>query len=139
MTFITWHDALFGIGVKKIDDQHKKILELINILHDSLHRGDGNSEMGEILKELVDYIKYHFSEEEKLMAESSYPDVEAHCVLHVKFTRHVVSVLLRLRNQQEVSIYELLSFLLDWWNEHIVRVDKKIGKYLAARKARISG
>jgi len=138
MTLLTWHDSLYGIGVKTVDDQHKRILVMINNLRDSLQRGGGNSEVGVILKELVEYVKFHFAEEEKLMEEMNYPEIEEHRELHEKLTRHVVAILLRLKNEQEFSIYELLSFLKDWWNEHIGEEDKKIGQCLSIRALKSS-
>ena len=81
----------------------------------------------------VDYVKFHFAEEEKLMNKINYPEIEEHRVLHGKLTSHVVAILLRLKSEQEVSIYELRSFLKDWWNEHIGEEDRKIGRYLSSR------
>jgi len=46
MSLIEWSPA-YSVKVKKFDDQHKKLIELINQLHDAMKAGQGNAMLGE--------------------------------------------------------------------------------------------
>ena len=52
MALITW-SSMFSVGVAEIDNQHKKLVELINQLNDAMHAGKGADVMGKVLSELV--------------------------------------------------------------------------------------
>lgn len=55
-----------------IDDQHKKLIEQINILHSAMREGKAKEVVGAILEELRAYTKYHFSNEEKAFERYNY-------------------------------------------------------------------
>ena len=71
MAFIEWSEKL-SIGIKVIDDQHKKLIEQINILHSAMREGKAKEVVGAILEELRAYTKYHFSNEEKAFERYNY-------------------------------------------------------------------
>ena len=131
MAFIQWNDYLYGIGVEEIDQHHKRLVELINQLHASLQDGRPNDQIGDVLAELVDYTKYHFSREEELMARAAYPSLARHRSLHDVFVRKITDVLLRLRRDEDVSVFELIAFLREWLLNHIANEDKKIGPFVS--------
>ncbi len=57
---IKW-DVTFMVGVPFIDEQHHKLVDLTNQLNDAMKEGKGQSVLGTILKEMVDYARYHFA------------------------------------------------------------------------------
>jgi hemerythrin len=130
MALMEWYDHLYSVRVEVIDDQHKKLVSLINELHAALQSGKGNDAFGGILKELVQYIDYHFKSEEELMTRINYPALERHRELHKDLTRQVAGILMRLKKGQDVSPMELLAFLKVWLIDHIGERDRKIGEYL---------
>ena len=123
MPLIDWTDKM-SVGVEEIDEQHKKLVGIINHLHDSLKTNSFKEELKIIFMELIDYTKYHFEAEEKIMEEAGYEDLEAHKKQHQKF----VNKLLRMKDRcymgkEEISV-ELSSFLSSWMIGHILRSDK---------------
>jgi hemerythrin len=123
MPLIDWTDKM-SVGVEEIDEQHKKLVGIINHLHDSLKTNSFKEELKIIFMELIDYTKYHFEAEEKIMEEAGYEDLEAHKKQHQKF----VNKLLRMKDRcymgkEEISV-ELSSFLSSWMLGHILRSDK---------------
>ncbi len=123
MPLIDWTDKM-SVGVEEIDEQHKKLVGIINHLHDSLKTNSYKEELKIIFMELIDYTKYHFEAEEKIMAEAGYEDLESHKKQHQKF----VNKLLRMKDRcymgkEEISV-ELSSFLSSWMLGHILRSDK---------------
>ncbi|MGZ6208055.1 MAG: bacteriohemerythrin, partial [Syntrophales bacterium] len=62
MALITWTDAL-SVNIKETDTQHRRLIDLINKLHDSMKVGKGNDVLGPILSDPVKYTVSHFSTE----------------------------------------------------------------------------
>jgi len=133
MSYIAWCDQLYSIHVDAIDEQHKRLLGMINSLHASVQAGAVHDELSPILKELVTYIAGHLVAEEQLMREVSYPEFTRHKALHAEFTGRIAGILQRLKSGQDFSAYELLSFMKNWWDHHIRQEDIKIGRHIQRR------
>ena len=61
-----WGPKLW-VGVKDIDDQHKKLVEIVNKLNDAMVAGHGREVIGPTLNELIRYTQQHFAAEERIM------------------------------------------------------------------------
>jgi len=129
MAYIDWNES-YSVGVKTMDDQHKKLIGMINQLHDAMKEGKGSSEIGSVLSGLSDYTKYHFTAEEKLLQENNYP------MLLIQENRHKEFITKLDEFQKDVSSKNLAislkvrDFLRDWLINHISGEDKKYMKYL---------
>ncbi|MEW6413448.1 MAG: bacteriohemerythrin [Candidatus Zixiibacteriota bacterium] len=132
MPMFAWHDSL-SVGVDEIDTQHKNLLAMINRLQESISRGTGRSEIGGVLTELVRHMSEHFAAEEKLMLSAGFPYYSDHRARHYVFHKTIVNLLKGLRRDQNMSAFQLLALLRDWWQTHILEEDKKLGDYLSAR------
>ena len=73
MAFIVWNST-FSVGVREMDNQHQTMIEIINQLYDSLRAEKGDQELGVIIKKMVDYTRYHFSSEERLLFSKGYAE-----------------------------------------------------------------
>ena len=63
MPLIEWNDT-YSVGIKIIDEQHKKFFSIINTLFDAMKEGKGDELVETVLKELQDYVIYHFQSED---------------------------------------------------------------------------
>ena len=70
MVFMNWDESL-SVHVKKIDDQHKKLIHIINRAHDTNLLED-REEGDKILNELLEFTRVHFSTEEKYFEKCNY-------------------------------------------------------------------
>ncbi len=136
-TIIQWRSA-FSVGVPELDEQHKKLVALIAEVQRILSDPSRKSQLGVVLKELVEYTKLHFRTEEQLMAEMDFPDRAEHCRLHREMTKQIVEILLELKAGKELDPLKLFEFLRRWLVEHILHEDLKIGKAYAAPKSKSS-
>ena len=66
MPLFVWEDK-YKVGVKEFDEQHKKLIELINKLYDAMKQGHGKDVLKSIVNDLFEYTKYHFETEEKIL------------------------------------------------------------------------
>ena len=58
MPLMTWTEKL-SVGVGVLDDDHKRLVGMINELYDSMQAGHGKELLGRILHDLVEYTKVH--------------------------------------------------------------------------------
>jgi hemerythrin-like metal-binding protein len=119
-----WNDSL-KVHVKLVDEQHKRLVDLINDLHRAMRSGKSNGEMGYILDELVDYTNVHFTDEEKLMEQAGYSDLENHKKVHRKLVQQVVDFQTKFHAGNTTMSMDIMDFLKDWLLKHINGTDKK--------------
>lgn len=129
MPLLTWKND-YSVQVEQIDEQHKRLVNLINQLYDALLEGKGKNSLAPILDELVDYTQTHFTTEEVMMKKCSYPKLEEHKTEHDTFTKTVKEFYARFQSGQAAISVELMEFLTSWLNNHILNVDKQYAPYL---------
>jgi len=130
MALINWHDTL-SVGVLAFDSQHKRLIGIINKLHDAVRDGRGKEVLDGILLELVDYTVYHFLAEEKAFLDSGYPHFAAHKREHDAFTATIKAA----RGASSHAATEAtMTQLADWLSQHIVEADKQYAAHFAGRK-----
>lgn len=130
--FVEWKDE-YSVGLKSIDDQHKKLLNLINQLQTAVDFSTGEEFEREALDALVDYTKTHFTYEEGLMKDNGYPDYEPHKAQHEKMIKHVEAVLSDYEKDQDTAMSNATAFLKDWLITHINGTDKQYSEYLIGK------
>ena len=131
MPLIEW-SPVFNVNVKKSDDQHKKLVELINQLHDSMKAGQANASLGNILQSLITYTATHFKEEEQMLQLNGYPDLVKHKAIHAEFVKKVIEIQKKFQESASGAVLSMgiLSFLKEWLMGHIKVEDKKYGVFL---------
>jgi hemerythrin-like metal-binding protein len=129
MALLTWGPAL-AVGVKEIDDQHKKLIDLVNQLNDAMHAGKGRDALAAVLSELVKYTVYHFGTEERLMAQHKYELSVEHKAQHKKLIEDVGAFKAKFDGGNATISAEIMNFLRDWLGKHIMQTDKKLAQAL---------
>lgn len=124
MPIIAWSDK-YSVGMQIIDTQHKKLFELINQLYEAMTQGKSKDVLGKILKELIDYAAYHFKTEEDLFRKYSYGDKVNHVKTHEDLKQKVLDFNNKFNSGQTNISIEILNFLKDWIDKHILLIDKK--------------
>jgi len=134
MIFFEW-DNKFVSGNKIVDNDHKKLVGLINELYTEMSSGDGKNIVDNIISQLADYSEYHFKNEEKLMRDIAYPHFEKHKAQHKTFAKKVASFVKKTK-KDSISI-EVASFLKEWMTNHILSADKDLVNYMKISKKSI--
>ncbi len=133
MSELAWK-PFYCINVPEIDEQHQKLVEMINQLARSIDKGIVNDEMGKVLIQLVDYTQYHFKTEEKVMEQIGYAGLGEQKNLHREFIRQLAVIIKKVRDGQNLNVFDLMGFLQNWLINHIVNKDMNIGKAYQAKK-----
>lgn len=127
--FVKW-DESYSVGIDTIDDDHKKLLGMINQLQTAAHYKTDKIMVEDILNDLVDYTKYHFTREEGMMQDSEYPDFEAHKQQHEEMIAQVAKFIDEYRVDGTKTIEEVAMYLKTWLINHINGSDQKYAPYL---------
>ncbi len=134
MKKIVWNDQ-FSVGVKKMDDQHQKIIMIFNTLVDNAQATAGSEKVSEVLTEMVEYASEHFKCEEQLLRDHAHPDLEQQLTEHMKFRRQAGEFCLQASKGDEEVTQDLLNYLYDWWTNHILHEDKKYAALLGEKRS----
>lgn len=129
MAMMEWSSAL-SVSVKQFDDQHKKLVAMVNQLHDAMKVGKGGEVLGPILNSLISYTASHFADEERLMLQNGYPDLAKHKAEHDKLTSQVLDLQKQYQATNMGLSMAVMAFLRDWLVNHIQGEDKKYGPFL---------
>lgn len=132
MGLIKWNQ-FYSVQIKEIDNQHKKLIDLINQMYDAMKAGKGKEALSTVLAELVDYTAYHFETEERMFLQQGYAEYEAHKVIHDDLTKRAKELKDQLDRGNNLITMDVMLFLSNWLNVHILEVDKKYGPYLSSK------
>jgi hemerythrin len=133
MPLMTWTPKL-SVGVAVLDEDHKKLVGMVNELYDAMQAGHGKESLGPILDRLVDYTKVHFAREEKLFGQTGYPEAVPHKQQHDALTRQVLDVQRKYAAGAAATVsLEVMHFLRDWLIKHIQGTDQKYRSHLNAK------
>lgn len=126
---IEWEDS-FATGVSLFDQQHKKLFDMVNELHDAMQQKRSKDAIGRILNGLAEYTVNHFADEERSFSQTGYAEEAQHKQLHKKLVDQVVELLGKFNNGEALMTQEVITFLKDWLINHIQGVDKRYGPHL---------
>ncbi len=122
MAIINWTESL-SVKITSIDEQHKKLFDLINSFYDNMNKSSQKEKMLDIIKSLKDYTVFHFSTEEKYMKQINYPDFNYHKQEHDKFVAKVLNFEERYKSGKLLLSVEVTNFIKDWICNHIMVTD----------------
>lgn len=135
---LVWSEKM-SVHVDYIDQQHKKIIELINEVDRIYELKKSGQEISlssleKVIDELVLYTQQHFADEEEILERHSYRELERHKEIH----RHLVSQVEALRTKFKDLGLEvvpiLLKFLNVWLKEHILGIDMRYSNLVGKRE-----
>jgi hemerythrin len=130
MPLLTWNDS-YSVKVGRFDEEHKKLVSLLNALHQAMAAGSGRAVMAPVIREMQNYAATHFQNEEKLMERTGYPALPSHRLRHDEFVAQVQKFS-QDWEENRISTVEVIHFLRDWLLNHIQKTDRLYGPHLNA-------
>lgn len=129
MKIIKWDQSL-SVGNKLIDKQHKKLFDIRNELVEAVANETNYAILAETITKLLEYTKLHFIAEEKLLAERSYPELQAHKKIHKEFLHQIVMFSGEAGSDRISVQLKLIKHLSDWIILHTSKFDLEYKKYM---------
>ncbi|MDV7338912.1 bacteriohemerythrin [Terasakiella sp. A23] len=135
LTGFEWNDA-FLVQVDAIDDDHKVLMGLLNRASNTKLNDE---EVDQVLVELIDYTKFHFTREEAIMAACDYPKREGHAGEHRRIEGKLRDLLSKWQSDHSKETKEVLTdFLRSWLVEHILTTDTKITPFIDGKEGLVA-
>jgi len=128
MGLITWSEK-FSVNVEELDQQHKKLVGLINELNEAMSVGKGKDVLRRIVDDLARYASTHCRAEEKYFARFEYPDTFNHRIEHIALMKKVAAFKERFDNGNQPLSVEVLRFMSEWLKRHIMETDRKYSRF----------
>ncbi len=135
MPLFPWSDR-YLLGIASIDEQHVRLVEVLNNLHDAMRARQGAAALEAQLEALLRYTIDHFAHEERLFRQHGYPDGPAHTREHEQLRQKVLAFRKQLKANELALPVEVMSFLRDWLSNHILVSDAAYVEFLKSRGAR---
>ncbi|MFO1217163.1 MAG: bacteriohemerythrin [Burkholderiaceae bacterium] len=130
--FFAWEDR-YSVGIASIDRHHKVLVDYINQLAGALGSAEQASRVQGLLVALRTYTKMHFNFEEALFRQYGYEERDAHQTYHANLVRKVDDFAQRVVAGDPQVAQELLEFLKQWLNHHILHEDMAYAEFLRAK------
>lgn len=126
MALMAW-DKNMSVGVEVLDEQHRKLIEIINEAYAAIQKHDEPA-MADLIDKMRDYALMHFATEEELLKKHGYPELEDHKFQHAKFNNDVDEFKKKLYEKTNLS--QIFLFLSRWLTTHIMDEDRKYTSYM---------
>ena len=127
---VVWNDS-FSVEYAPLDDQHKKLVGMINELIQGCKEGTeaAKESVMQVFEQTVEYVKTHFADEEEYLAQVLYPNLDTQKKQHQQFVFELVSLVTKVESGNTAPI-DMVKFLKNWLLEHIAVSDKQYAPYM---------
>ncbi len=139
MSAFDW-DACFDTELALVDEQHHRLVDLINRFGDLLMQAQGASveEIEALFGELARYAETHFRDEESLMGREglALQYIADHHREHKRFIHELTRLHANpIAGKPEEAASKLLGFLTNWLAYHILGTDQVMARQVSAIRA----
>lgn len=140
---LVWTENL-SVKVQELDDDHKKLIKVINELHYAILGGGSSGEVDAVeieiaLHRLENYARVHFDREEKILAAAAHADLEAQREAHRNMVLAVAEMTVRFHESTKSRhASELMNFAYEWLTNHVYVADRRWAEQLSARRIAIA-
>ena len=126
---LSWRDE-FNFGVDYIDEQHRYFFDIMVKIEDCLDTGDCMKNAPDIFFSLARYAEHYIMQEEIYFKDYKFPGHIRHKVLHQDFINRIILFQKDFENGTVSICKQILEFLEDWFENHILKYDKQAIDYL---------
>jgi hemerythrin-like metal-binding protein len=127
---LVWNNT-FSVQVKEIDEDHRRLVKLFNVLSHSVVNGDATNYTEAVLEELISCTVWHFRHEERLMLKYGYEGFMEHKTEHQELIESAKALQQKSLQEGKPVSSEDIEFLERWLTEHILVADMELGSHLA--------
>ena len=129
MKDIVW-SSILSIGIDEIDEDHRKLVDIYNILNHSVMEGESSDYLAAVLEELINCTVWHFSHEERLMLKYGYEGLAEHKAEHRELIDSAKLLQQEILQANGPVAERHLETLEHWLTEHLLTADVQLGSHL---------
>lgn len=129
MKELVWDSAL-SVHVKEVDEDHRRLVDLFNILSRAVAARDSRDYIEALLEELISLTAWHFRHEERLMLKHGYKGLAEHRSEHDQLIEAARELQQKFLRGSGLLSNADIEYLEHWLTEHIYVADMQMGSYL---------
>jgi len=133
MEKVIWGDKHL-VGIRVIDEQHHHFVDLLNKAYKAFYASTDQYRLMDLISQIFNYATEHFATEEKYFDQFHYKYAEEHKKEHEKLLAEILIFKERLGVEGAQIIIDLVDFLENWLNDHLMKHDKKYISYFQDHK-----
>ena len=138
MAFVSWKEG-YAVGAGTVDEQHQQLFSLLNRLAGHVRGGSPKLDVDRVVSELEGYTKFHFTAEERVLKGMGAAEMLEHKKQHSYFVTEIAKTRHALLERKNVEPRDLVVFLRDWLVHHILDVDRRAFRSIAATRTARQG
>jgi len=129
---VVWENK-YSTGIELIDNQHKQLVELTNELYLACYAGEEalSTVFKDAMSRMVEYVRFHFTAELKLLSAINYPDYHNHKKMHDDLVHDILDAAKDFNEGKRFVPNNFIHTLKDWIFGHIAVYDKIYAAYIA--------
>ncbi len=129
MKDLVWDNTL-SVQIQEIDEDHRRLVDLFNLLGHSVVEGEAPNYIQALMDELINCTIWHFSHEERLMLKHGYEGLTEHRKEHRELIDSIKALQRRSLQESKPFSSKDIKFLEQWLTGHILGADMELGEYL---------
>ena len=128
---VSWSD-IYVTKIELIDSQHRELLNLTNELYRACLSGSekANVVFKDAMSRMVDYVRFHFTTEQKLLEKVKFPDYADHKKKHEVLIKNILDAVKDHGKGAKFVPNNFVRTLKDWILGHIAVFDKAYSMYI---------
>lgn len=128
---VVW-DNKYNTGIELIDSQHKQLIELTNKLFIACREDDDvlQAVFKNAMSRMVEYVRFHFDAEIRLLTALKYPDLQNHKKKHDGLVEDILEASIEYNEGRKYVPNNFTRTLRDWILSHIGFYDKAYTLYV---------
>ena len=124
MALIKWNEERYRLGIREVDQQHMRLIDVVNGLQVAVAEGQSREVVCNFLSVMEEYSRSHFSYEEELMQAGGYPGYATKKRSHESFARQIETLSKEYRLGNMTISLDTMRFLKEWMDHHITSEDR---------------
>jgi len=129
MKDLVW-DRSLSVDVPEIDEDHRRLVDLFNLLNHAVAEGGAQDYIEAVMEELISCTAWHFKHEERLMLKYGYEGLLEHKAEHDELIASATALQQKLLHESKPVLSDDIEFLEHWLTGHILGLDMDLGAYL---------
>lgn len=132
---VSWSET-YATGIELIDNQHMQLVKLTNELYRGCMSGKetANAAFKDTMSRMVEYVRFHFAAEQKILEAVKYPEYKAHKKLHDTLVMNILEAVKEYEKGVKFVPNQFVRTLKDWIFGHIAVYDKGYSLYIREQK-----
>ena len=128
MAVVVWN-RLYEYNIPVIDQQHKKIVDIMNNVVEKLEIGKISDDIKRECQIALIIVSEHFSDEERLLEDIGYPELDKQKELHKEIMAKLQNARREIDLENDIISQGIVEEFRDMFKTHILKEDRRYGYY----------